>query len=250
MLTPNSAGHYRFLEGIDPYSCGVVADPGHEIVRVPLRAWMPWRQGFEFVDRFLARAGVGRASLCAMELRSPRPFSMEGFIDYNRGYCGVLEEWGLLPGGINPVARTNVAPLQGPPPGVSLHAFSFVRPSATPDGPTGFIVAGAGELREGTLEPERIVRRGEISREAMLEKAGYVLEVMQQRLDALGVGWGEATAVNVYTVHPLEESLRQLLLDRIGPATRHGLCWHVTRPPVTEIEFEMDVHGPAVQLLG
>jgi len=37
--------------------------------------------------------------------------------------------------------------------------------------------------------------------------------------------------------------MRILLSDRIGPAARNGITWHITRPPVVDIEFEMDVRG-------
>ena len=107
------------------------------------------------------------------------------------------------------------------------------------------IVAGAGELREGILESHRIIRRGEISPEAIREKAAYVLDVMEERLHGLGAGWADVTTVNLYTVHDLEPLLRRLLTERLGPAIRDGWCWHLSRPPVVEIEFEMDVRGVA-----
>ena len=251
MLFPNESGHYRFLQGIEPYSCGVIAEPGWEIVRVTTAGLLPppWRAGFDLIDAHLRRLGLSRASLCAMELRSPAPFTMEGFIGYNRGYRALLEEWGLLLGGVNPIARTNVAPLTGAPSEVSLHAFSFVRPNPGLARRT-FVVAGAGELREGILESHRILRRGDTSPAALMEKADYVLDVMEERLHGLGVGWEDVTATDVYTVHPLTEALRTLLLKRVGPAARHGLCWHVTNPPVLEIEFEMDVRGLAIEVQG
>ena len=105
MLIAHPKGHYRFLQGIDPYSCGVVAEPGWEIVRVVLAEPLPWREGFERVDAHLAAEGCERVSLCAMELRSPVPFTMQGFIDFNREYCAVLRAWGLYVDELNPVAR-------------------------------------------------------------------------------------------------------------------------------------------------
>lgn len=247
MLIHNHKAHYRFIKGIDPYSCGVVADSGWEIVRVTLVAAVPWRAGFDLVDEYLGAAGLARTALCAMELRSPGPFSMDGFVAFNREYRGVLEQWELLVDGVNPIARTNVAPLINAPTQVLLHAFCFVRSSSAAPHPS-FVVAGAGELRDGVLEAHRIVRRGEVSPDAMLEKADYVLSVMDERLSGLGVGWSLVTSVNLYTIHALDDALRRRLLDRIGPAARHGLCWHITRPPVLEIEFEMDVRGLAMTM--
>lgn len=248
MLIANPNGHYSFLKGIEPYSCGVVAAAGWEIVRVTLENWLPWRSGFELVDDTLKTHGLARSAMCAMELRSPEPFSMEGFIEFNRGYCAVLEEWQLLVDNLNPVARTNVAPVQDPPATPSLHAFAFVRRNPTLRRST-FVVAGAGELRDGILEAHRIVRRGETSSAAMLEKAAYVLDVMEERLAGLGVSWAQVTATDIYTAYSLDEKLRELLLKRLGPAAQRGLCWHITRPPVREIEFEMDVRGLACEIL-
>lgn len=183
-----------------------------------------------------------------MELRSPHPFPMDGFVGFNRGYCAVLESWGLLVEGLNPVARTNVAPEIRAPDAVSLHAFSFVRVNPEVNRRT-FIVAGAGELREGILESERIVRLGDLSAAGLLAKGEYVLSVMEDRLRGLGVGWGEVTRTNVYTVHQPDDALRGRILERMGEAVRSGVTWHMTRPPVVDIEFEMDLHGVARDLL-
>ncbi len=243
---PHPRGSYRFLPGIAPYSCGVIANPGHEIVHVTLAVALPWRDGFDFVDRFLREQGRPRAELCAMELRSPRPFTLPGFIEFNRGYCSVLEEWGVLLDGINPIARTNVCPiaLAGPEP--ILHAFAFVRPNAGLQRQT-FIVAGAGELVAGTLVNDGILRRGETSAEAIAEKARYVCEVMAERLRGLNGTWAEVTAVNVYTIHPLHLFMESLVLPGLPAARRHGVTWHYARPPVIDIEFEMDLHGVVTQ---
>jgi hypothetical protein len=244
-MTPvvsHPCGSYRFLPGIDPYSCGVIANPGHEIVHVTLEVARPWREGFSFVDRFLRKQGRQRAELCAMELRSPKPFSMQGFIEFNRGYCTVLGEWGVLVDGLNPIARTNVCPIALDSPEPVLHAFSFVRPDPALQRQT-FIVAGAGELVEGTLVNDGILRRGETSAEAIAEKARYVCEVMAERLRALHGTWDEVTTVNAYTIHPLHPLMKTLVLPCLPAARRHGITWHYARPPVIDIEYEMDLHG-------
>lgn len=36
-LIDNPKGNYKFLSGIAPYSCGVIAMPGYEIIRVKLQ---------------------------------------------------------------------------------------------------------------------------------------------------------------------------------------------------------------------
>ena len=170
MLLPNPAGHYHFLKGIDPYSSGVIADPGFEIVHVILRDQPPWRLGFERVDAHLAEQGLDRSALCAVQLRCPRPYSIEGFIQFNDGYRRLLAEWDLLIDGLNPVARTNVAPSHEPPGEPCMFAFSHTAPAADGLAPS-LVVAGAGELRGGALEASAIVRRGDTSEDGMRDKA-------------------------------------------------------------------------------
>ena len=242
MLLPNPAGRYHFLKGIDPYSSGVIADPGFEIVHVILRDQPPWRLGFERVDSYLAEQGLDRPALCGVQLRCPRPYSIEGFLRFNDEYRGLLADWELLLDGLNPVARTNVAPSREPPREPRMFAFSHTAPAAA-GLPPSLVVAGAGELRGDVLEASAIVRRGDTSGEGMRDKAACVMDVMEERLRGLGAGWDLVDQVNVYTVHPLDGFLEEVLLERLGPARRLGLHWHHTRPPVEEIEFEMDLRG-------
>ena len=242
MLIAHPKGHYHFLQGIDPYSCGIIADPGYEIIHVTLAEALPWRAGFERVDAHLTAEGRDRYALCGMELRSPAPFTMQGFIDFNSEYCTVLQEWDLYVGNLNPVARTNVAPFYDPPAEPVLHAFSYIIPNEQIDRPT-LIVAGAGELLEGTLVEKGIIRPGDTSPESMREKATYVMQVMEERLLGLGGHWGLVDAIDVYTIYPLEGILEDIILAPTGPARRHGIHWYYTRPPIIDIDFEMDLHG-------
>jgi hypothetical protein len=79
----------------------------------------------------------------------------------------------------------------------------------------------------------------------MREKAAYVLGVMRDRLHGLGGDWAEVTAINVYTKHPIEPYLADVILRQVGPAAIHGVTWHLSAPPIIEIEFEMDMRGVA-----
>jgi hypothetical protein len=242
---PVAAGAYRFLPGIAPYSSGVVAAAGYQIVHATLRAPVPWRAGFDLIDHHLRSEGRPRAALCAIALRSPKPFTFSGFAEFNAGYRGVLDAWGLLVDGANPIARTNVAPLVAAPAEPSLYAFAYTVPGGTPR-PT-FVVAGSGEVVE--LAAERIVRRGQTSPDAIRDKAAFVMDVMAKRLRGLGADWTEVTAIDVYTPHPIEPFARELLLGAAGPAAIHGLRWYPSRPPIDELEFEMDVRGVARELV-
>jgi hypothetical protein len=149
----------------------------------------------------------------------------------------------LLRDGLNPVSRTNVAPAYAPPTESLMHAFAYTVPASTANQPPSFVIAGAGELRDGVLVAEGIVCRGQTTPEAMRKKADFVMKVMETRLDGLGARWDLLNQINVYTVHPLEHFIEDVVLSRLGPARRMGIHWHHTRPPVQEIEYEMDMRG-------
>jgi hypothetical protein len=65
-----------------------------------------------------------------------------------------------------------------------------------------------------------------------------VLGEMERRLATLGLGWADTTATQVYTVRDLYPFLADEIVRR--GAARYGLTWHYARPPVRELEFEMD----------
>jgi hypothetical protein len=241
MLLPNAAGGYAFLRGIGPYSAGVAAAPGFMIEHVRLAHPVPLRAGFEVIAARLQAAGRPKAALCAMALRSPAPFSFAGFDEFNARYVDILKSWGLLLDGVNPVARTNVAPAVDPPAEPSLYSFGYTLPDS--GARPSFIVAGAGELPEGSLDPADVVRRGETSPDAIVAKARFVLGLMATRLHGLGASWDAVTATDIYTVHDLNALLAAEVLPRIGSAAGHGVVWHYTRPPIVGIEYEMDLRG-------
>jgi hypothetical protein len=241
MLLSNSRGGYSFLRGGSAYSAGVAAAPGFIIEHVRLARTIPLMAGFALVKEHLRVAGRPLAALCAIALRSPEPFSFAGFKEFNAVYAGVLKSWDIMVDGINPVARTNVAPAVNPPSEPSLYSFAYTVPAE--GAPTSFVVAGAGELPEGSASPDDVVCRGETSPDAMVAKARCVLGLLDGRLRGLGTGWDQVTATNVYTVHDVNALLAAEVLPHIGPAGQHGVTWHYTRPPILSIEYEMDLFG-------
>jgi len=96
-------GGYRFLRGVSPYSGGVVAARGFEIERVRFDSPVPVEEGFRRIKLHLASIGRPAAAFCACELRSPKPFTEDGFAQFNRGYVSTLESWGIVRAGVNPV---------------------------------------------------------------------------------------------------------------------------------------------------
>ncbi len=247
-LTNHPAGNYSFVPGIAPYSCGIISNPGFEVVHVTMKCMLAWEKGFQRIEQFLAAAGRPKAALCAMSLRCPQPFTFAGFTEFNAAYAAVLQDWDVFVDGINPVARTHIAPELVRPNEPSLFAFAYTRP-CEPSMPPTFVVAGAGELPEGVLNREGIIRLGEFSSEAIAEKTEFVMDLMESRLNQLGTGWDSVTRVNVYTNHPADDAIARIVNPRIGPAGIHGVTWHFSRPPIEEIEYEMDIRGVRTELM-
>jgi len=239
-------GGYRFIPAVFQYSGGVAAEPGFSIERVSFRQPVPLARGFARVAEIIASFGRPLTAFCACELRSPAPFTDQGFRAFNEVYAGTLEKWGIYnpSSRINPVARSNVCPELAPPSEPGLHAFCFTRSSEVRT--ADFVVAGSGEAREGgAIYRERTVRYGDTSPDAMREKAVYVLGEMERRLGLLGFGWQDTRASQVYTVHDLYPFLADEIVAR--GAARAGLTWHYCRPPVHGLEYEMDCRAVAVE---
>jgi hypothetical protein len=242
-LITNSKGGYRFLLGISPYSCGVVAVPGFEIIHVTLRELVDYQKGFELIQQELKLARRPLHALCAIELRLPEPLPFEGFSEFNKDYLTTLNEWDLLVDGQNPVARTNVAlelpSLKKP----SLYGFSYTIPSDGRKVAPTFVVAGAAELMEDQLLPKAIIRAGDTSLEGLQEKVAHVLQTMDTRLHSMGMTWFDVSTVNAYTVHSPQPLLVSTILPALHQAALHGLRWFYTRPPIIGLDCEMDVRG-------
>ena len=238
------AGGYRYIPGVFQYSAGVAALDGFQIERVTFQTPVLLAGGFAFIERFLTEQGISLLAFCACELRSPAPFTEAGFIAFNRHYCGTLARWGVMTGDKNPVARSNVCPELDKPAEPSFHAFCFARPVAGASG--SFVISGSGEAEEGHASyRERTVRFGDTSPDGLREKGIFVLGRMEQRLAALGFSWSDTTATQVYTVYDLHPFLRDEIARR--GAIRHGLSWHLARPPVQGLDYEMDCRSIPVE---
>ncbi len=243
-VLPFKAGGYRFVEGVFQYSAGVAADPGHRIVRVQFRRPVPLEEGFRRIEKIVTAAGRPPTAFCACELRSPAPFTEAGFAAFNKIYVGTLERWKIFDGKTNPVARSNVCPAIDPPSEPSFHAFSYTE--AAHDAEPSFVIAGSGEAPEGRGNyRDHIVRLGDVSPAGILEKARFVLGEMERRMGALGFAWKDTTAAQLYTVHDVHPFLADEIVQR--GAARSGLTWHYNRPPVVDLEYEMDCRGVSVE---
>jgi len=247
-------GGYRFIPAVFQYSSGVAAEPGFEIERASFPRGLPVSEGFAAVEAYLRALGRPLAAFAACELRSPQPFTEQGFYEFNREYVKTLERWGIYTGGdefVNPVARTNVCPMYDAPGEATMVAFSYTVPVEVRGGhtaPATFILAGGGEaLGRGATHRDRIVRRGDTSAEGLREKVAVVVAEMERRLQLLGFGWRDAGSTRAYTVQNIGHLVGELLAAR--GACENGLAWSYARPPVVELEFEMDVRRVAREVL-
>ena len=63
----------------------------------------------------------------------------------------------------------------------------------------------------------------------------------------MGFGWGDVTATQVYTVHDIHPFLASELVARGADAG--GITWHFVRPPVVDLDYEMDCRGVAREIV-
>ena len=233
-------GGYRYIKAVFQYSGGVAAQPGFEIERAMLSRPLPLPEGFAAIKAHLKRLGRPLTAFCACELRSPAPFSEQGFKELNQAYAKVLEEWGIYRDGENPVARSNVCPAIAPPAAV-FFTPSPTRCRETAHGPQ-FRRRGRREDARGQAELPRLHRCAgrHLSRRLALQGA-LRRRGDGNRLAALDASWSDASAAHIYTVHNIGELVGRRCL-RPGPS-HCGLTWQYCRPPIVDLEFEMDVRA-------
>jgi hypothetical protein len=238
-------GGYRFIPGGFQFSGGVAAGAGFEIRRCRFRTPIRLADGFARIETIIKANGRPLTAFCACELRSPGQFTEQGFREFNESYVVTLGKWGVYDGRVNPVARSNVCPEIDPPVEPGFHAFSFTVPAAADAAPS-FVISGCAEARaiEGSYR-ERIIRFGETSPHAMREKAHFVLEEITRRLAFFGAGWWDITASQLYTTRDIYPFFADEIVRR--GAAHAGINWHFTRPPVRDLEFEVDCRSVRVE---
>jgi hypothetical protein len=247
VVTINEAGGYAFAPSeLGFASAAVRALPGMAIEWAVLSAPAPLADGFAAARRHVQRLGRPLAALCGFDLRLPAALPRAEFGAFNKEYIAGLDAWGLLSAEGCPLARTNVAPTVAAPVSPSVLAFSYTVPGDEES--TTFVVSGVGELPDDTSIPDGVVRHGETSRDALLDKARCVVDVVGQRLAAIGVDWDSSQAVHLSTAHDVIYAVQRELLAERGYAPAHGLIWHDAAPPVDDLELEIDVRAYQRQL--
>lgn len=240
-LVDHPAGNYQFLPiptaprivGAAPFSSGVRALPGYEILHATFQLPLPFRAGFDAAARHLETVGRPRTALCAVEVRVPRPLTMDEFTAFNTDYRALLGEWDVVVDGQIPIARSNVAPLGNRPSEILLYGFSYTVPTQL-SGPTFFVSAA----------PEKAdMRPGETTPDAVREKAASAMQAMRSGLAALEMDWSAVTALGIYTHHDVHAFLESEILAAMGPAAVHGIHWYYGPPPIIGLEIEIDVRA-------
>jgi len=237
---------YGYAPGVFQYSCGVAALPGFRLERARFRKPVPLAEGFARIKAHMTALGAPLTAFAACELRSPAPFTEDGFAAFNRIYAGTLQEWGVFIGEENPVARSNVCPEVSPPAEPGFHAFTYAVPDVSAG--TSFVIAGNCEAKEGgATYRESVVAYGDTTPAGLSAKCAHVMTEMERRMQTLGVWYDTATAVNLYTVFDPHPILAQEILGRGAPAL--GLEWHFCRPPIEGLDWEMDCRGIPKELV-
>jgi hypothetical protein len=244
-LLPTAFG-YGFLRGVRQYSAGVVAASGYSLRRVQFTEPVPLEAGLRRAAEIVAEAGLPPGALSAFKLRTPTPFTEVEFTAFNRRYVSTLGSLGVqLHDGVSTVARTNVCPATSLVAGPSVHAFCFAEPAAAPG--RDFVVSGSAEVPEGLGSyRDHIVAPGDVTAAALLHKARFVVAEMATRLASLGISGTPPQVVQAYSVHEVHAVLA-------GPVARfapqRGVLCHLARPPVVDLEYEMDCRTISVERL-
>lgn len=229
---------YSYIPAVFQYSAGVVASDGYRINRVIFPDNPALEVGYDRIARFLVERGLEYTALCACELRSPEPLSVDGFEQFNRKYIKRLENWGIVQADDNPIARSNVCPVENNLDGVVFFAFSYVVKEDAAKG--NFVIAGSAEATEGagvSLE-NNIISYNDWSEKGIKEKGIWVLNEMERRLRTVGASWRGVNGIHVYSARNWQGVLQTEMISR--EIRRKGLEWWIARPPVIGLEFEMD----------
>ena len=232
MLRHNPSGNYRFLaaEG-RPFSSGVVADAGHDLVHARFERPVPLEAGFAGAVDHVVAAGRPAGAIAGFELRIPGPLSSAGFEEFNQAYVARLKSLGLVVDGLMPAARTNVAPAVGgvSVPSVYAVTYTVVARRTRP----GFLLSGVPET-EGRNPAD------------MLDS---IIKLLSTRLAELGATWDEATSIQLYGLDEFQDALVKKVLPQTGLAAIHGIQWFPSLPPIEGLKYEIDLRSTGTELV-
>ena len=111
------------------------------------------------------------------------------------------------------------------------------------------MLAGVPEVASREGGKREVVAAGDVSLEGLRRKNACILEALGGLLREMKLGWSEASAVNLYTVHDLHPLFATDLLPALGAAANRGIRWHYARPPVIGLELEIDGYAARQELV-
>jgi hypothetical protein len=238
-------GDYKFIVSPGgPFSSGVAAMPGFALRRVRFLRPIPMADGFAFIKKHLEREGRPVSALAACELRSPAAMTVDQFQAFNGEYLKTLHQWGCKAGDINPLARSNLAPISEVPSEAMFFAFTYTVPEPGASG--DFLISGKPEIRDG-VTTDRIVGGRDVSLKGLEVKARFVMNAMRERVAALGCDWAAVTGAQIYTVHDVRPLFDTVFAEYA--ISQIGLAWYPAWPPVIGMEFEVDVRSVRTELV-
>ena len=242
----HDSGSFSYLPGGLAFSNGVLAEKDHRISEWEFAQPLPLASAFDRVGEELRRVGSDWTALVGVDLRSPVPFTPEGFARFNDDYLSVLgSHYPLTDGQKPPFVRTNVSPIHNHLSEPCVRAVQVVQ--LQPGHQGDFVLSGVAENR-GAPTPENTVAYDDVSDSGMRAKVEFVATTLATRLAQLGLSGQDARIVDVYTTHRLDW-LADELTRTFGAIGRFGVHYWLASPPVTELEFEMGVKSISRRLI-
>lgn len=246
-------GDFKFTPG-SPTFCGdVLPLRGHTLAHATFVKPLPLTRAFSAIKKYLNGIGRPMAAFCGAELRMPEQLTPDGFASLNVHYQALLDKHGLRQTGpdgkvYGTGTRTNVVPqeVHAKPAEASVFGFTFTIPGKPIGGRKPFACSGSGENAGPTRES--FIALGDTSPTGMRKKANWVMDRYIQRLPAMGVGWSDITHLNMYCVVDPGSVIASEVLSVMNPNATLGVHWHYARPPIAELEFEVDVRGVAHEI--
>ncbi len=234
-----AAGNYRCLP-LGAFSAAVAADDGFALHRARFARPLPLAEGFAAIAAHLRKLGRPTTALAYCELRSPAPFTRDGFNAFNKDYVAHLHALGCQDGVVNPVGRSNLAPITEVPEQPVLYACTYTVPEAGARG--DFFLSGKPEN-----SPAGVFGANDVSQPGLAAKAHFVIESLRDTCAAIGGDWDGITAAQIYSVH----DIRPLFADVFAEAGLGALgpSWFLAWPPVVDLHFEMDVRRIRTELV-
>jgi hypothetical protein len=244
-LTSRPEGNFSFLADSRIFCTGAVADKDHTMAHATFKAPIPLARGFAAIADYMQAIGRPMTAVAGLELRINKPLSFDGFRALSATYIKLLDKYGLRVGEHATTTRTNVAiePIALAPKTPSIYGFTFTIPGARDGNRAGFVGSGIGELDGGTRD--KIVQLGKTSPKAMRIKAEWVMNAVKAQMGSLGVKWNDVSHTNLYTVRSVDSYFGDVIVATMGAPSRYGVNWLYSRPPIEEIEVEVDVRGTA-----